>query len=249
MARGATKQVALVTVVLAGIWTGECKGSKIWSWDYWVITFEHWQSCGSLSPLPDAAKAVSNEVEWQTSSCQHKRLQPSLPAETTPHFHTGVFTCLRAPSECWGLICFLNLELSQTSQENILRKGKKQATNATRLLCLLFPLRNWVFLRTLMGLPPRSGPLNGMGCNNYLGWTFYCIHLFHSTSIYNQTSLKTPTCTHPLPLIKNKSPTCPFPHTHIQFPYKGKFSFRRREDSDSSPSQVPAFQHSLKNEA
>lgn len=201
-ARGATKQVALVTVVLAGIWTGECKGGKIWSWDYWVITFEHWQSCGSLSPLPDAAKAVSNEVEWQTSSCQHKWLQPSLPAETTPHFHTGVFTCLRAPSECWGLICFLNLELSQTSQENILRKGKKQATNVTRLLCLLFPLRNWVFLRTLMGLPPRSGPLNGMGCNNYLGWTFYCIHLFHSTSIYKQTSLKTPTCTHPLPLIK-----------------------------------------------
>lgn len=198
MARGAVKQVALVTVVLAGIWTGECKGGKIWSWDYWVITFAHWQSCWSLSPLPYAAKAVNNEEQWQISSCQHKQPQPSLPAETTPHFHTGAFTRPRAPSEGWGLMCFLNLELSQTSQENTRRKGKKQAMNVTHLLCLLFPLRNWVFLRTYLGFPLQSVPFNGMSYNNYLGWNFCCIRLFYSTNNYNKTSLKTPTCTHPL---------------------------------------------------
>lgn len=137
--KGKGKQVALV---LAGFWTGECKGGKIWSWDYCVIMFYHWQSRWWLSPLPYAAKAVSNGVEWQSSSCQHKGCSsPCLPKQHNS-FHTGAFTRRRDPSEGWGLMCFLNLELSQTSQENTLRKGKKQAIHVTHLLCLLFPLRN-----------------------------------------------------------------------------------------------------------
>lgn len=97
---------------------------------------------------------------------------------------------------------------------------------------------------------PPSVPLNGIGYNNYLGWTFFfaCVPPFHSTNnSSDKTSLKPPTCTHPLPLKKKikkkKKSNLTLPsQMHTQFPYKAKFSFRRPEDSDFFPSQTPAFQ-------
>lgn len=85
-------------------------------------------------------------------------------------------TCLQAPSECWGWMCFLNLELSQTSHENTLRKGKKQAMNATHILCLLFPLRN--IPEDLFGVSPQVSPFKWHGLQQLSGLNLWLCNFF-----------------------------------------------------------------------
>lgn len=116
--------------------------------------------------------------QWQTSSTEQKTDPPWL---LQPHrgFHTDISTCLWAPSEMLcALLCFLNLDLSQTSQERgYLGKGWK---NYPRNLCHSHTITGHSL--GFIWVPPTSQPSNDIDYNDYLGWTsllysYFSLHL------------------------------------------------------------------------
>ena len=149
MARGATTPVDLATMVFAGMWTGEWKSDKVWSWNHHlrnyiltrtIVLFAVFSAlCSEGSRTKQASGSLPAPATAVRPGCWHNT-QASTQASRN--------ACGLLRQRC-VLICFLNLELSPTCQERgYLGKGWNKTTSVTGLICPLFPLKNQVFLRS-----------------------------------------------------------------------------------------------------